>query len=66
MYVCMYVHCVIPQKFGGGERKRLEFDRGHRVVCVVTNLYNVLYFVNTQLYISTVIYINLGHIMAVM
>ena len=33
--------------------------------CLIRNLYNVLYSVNTQLYISTVIlHIHSGHIMA--
>jgi len=43
--------------------RELIWQRSSR--CVLTNLYNVLYTVSTQQYISTVIlYIHSGHIMA--
>ena len=44
-----------------GELRQMSYS------CVVTNLYNELYTVNTQQYISTVIlYIHSGHITAIM
>ena len=54
--VCVCV-CGVGFFLGGGTQRPSR--------CVVTNLYNVLYSVNTQLRISTVIlYIHSGHIMA--